>query len=286
MHTKSILGLVSMLAMVAACSGSTPTGIDPPAGSTGPVGSVGAPGSGGEQGPAGDSGTPGPIACGDSLIPQDVWHTACNVRPSDSSGVASVCSAGIVECRLTATTTDGGTEVVPSVMCWDTVKDAAAGMPTNTSGLCYVDSSCTGTPDNTVGDGTKVTLIRPALTYLSDWQDSQSDSGVVTYKKGLCENAVEHCLGTTGGEGSLVLQTVASDAGTVSVQVSCDGFGRPVANASTLNGEGVVLADFVADPKESLMGAECADSTGTVRLWACSVDANNTASVTCSGPTQ
>src|SRR5579885_2497577 len=90
------------------------------AGATGPQGQ---PGAAGEQGPQGQTGD---IACGDSLIAAADWHSACNATvPADPSGVAGVCFAGVEECRLT----DQDGELVPQVMCWDTVHNTAAVLP-------------------------------------------------------------------------------------------------------------------------------------------------------------
>lgn len=289
------------------------TGATGATGSSGSNGSPGAPGGAGEQGPQGADGAPGPIACGNTLIPQDVWHTPCDVV-GDPSGVYGLCMPGIVECRLT----DNDGQLIPLMMCWDTTTNCAAAVlpslasqfPNNPvaslvdapdsgvvvaqTGLCNVDSTCTGVADNTTGVGTNVALVRAALTYLSPVQTSQPDSGPPsgekTFLAGICRNAAEHCLAF-----STCCETEVSNG---QVVVPCDDLGNPEQTSVGGNREGVVLADFDLDQSQSsyvapgsfgsegLMGTECVDASGSVRLYDCSVNAAGQAVVSCSGAIQ
>lgn len=268
-------------------------------GASGAQGAQGAAGAAGEQGAAGSN---GPIACGQTLIQQADWHSACGAVASDPSGVTTSCTSGVVECRLT----DVDDELVPQVFCWDTVSNRPAMMsdaerasfpnnpalsPDGASGRCDLDTACSGNADSTAGVGQNVALVRDALTFVCPIVDSQKNlCQQNTLLPGLCRNATKHCL--AGNQVAALTQT--SDAGLSSVRVTCDGFGHPLTTEVT-GVEGVTLSDFGANNEgfftptadEQKMAYECVDSAGSVRVWACSVDATTgVASVTCSGPAQ
>ena len=303
MKQSKLFAVIGCLALIssAACSVAT-DGIDGKNGTNGTNGTDGTKGTAGEKGA---QGTDGDIACGDTLIPAAVWHTACGSAPVDPSGVVSACVGGIVECRLSDPDGPGG-ELLPLMMCWDTVGDKAAEVkasdaalfPNNptvsfddagavvaSSARCDRDTTCSGVADKTTGAGTPVALVRTALTYLSPVQSSQdTNGGAQTFLPGLCRNAVEHCLGDATT--ALRLST-DEDAGTATVRVSCDGYGQPETKWVCAGSEGVVMDDFVADPKESLMGTECVDGSSSVRVYSCVVDAvSGVASVQCAGSIQ
>lgn len=285
----AVFGCMGLISVVA-CSGVS--GLD------GKPGDPGAPGSNGQQGAAGEQGQQGQIGdmiCGDTLIKAADWHSACNtVQATDPSGVVGgVCVAGQEQCRLT----DQDGQLIPQVMCWDTTGNTAAVLPVadpkfpnnpvaaKSTNRCDMDTTCSGVADNTTGVGTQVALVRTALTYLSPVQSSQNlNGGAQTWLPGLCENAVEHCLGDTT---TAMRLSTDEDAGTATVRVSCDGYGQPETKTVCVGSEGVVMADFTADPKEGLMGTDCVDANGSVRLYDCVVDAvSGVASVQCAGAIQ
>lgn len=226
------------------------------AGAPGAQGATGASGSDGvgEVGPSGDAGPQGhigDIACGDTLITAEQWHSACNVNAGNNGGGVLVCTVGQVQCRLY----DVDGELVPRKVCYDTTNHHEAVAPGGQAGTtCNVDLDCDGAMDNTTGAGDNVTLVRQSvqaecLVSGSSWSCDRTLVG------GVCRNAKKHCLLPSGN----VCQ--AGD-----------------------NGEGVLWSDFVAAGHEADMGFECTTNPdGTVHTWECTVS-GGVASVTCSGP--
>jgi collagen triple helix repeat protein len=184
---------------------------------------------------------------------------------------------------------------------------------------CDEDLDCDGQPDLVTGVGQNIALVRAALTFecKSPIVDSQSDAGgAITFLPGICRTAQAHCVTEPTW---CDLQVVTPDGGTPVVEVGCNDLGYPITGPVSGDHEGVVLSDFGIDAfsdegypetcttsavdggadgatvttcvsnqtaMEALMGDECVDSVGTVRIWACSVNAAGVASVGCTGPTQ
>lgn len=308
---------LSLGVAVAACGGSTgPTGLDGPQGTTGPQGVTGPQGDAGPQGvagPQGDTGPQGPQGvpgdqgeqgvqgdagvslCGDVPMPQ--WHQPCGGDLVNACADAN----GEWECHLFLSSNDqsgfdsGDVTESQKIVCADATTHAVLSVGSNQTSEypanpvnATVSTTCNFTDCNgytdTTGAGTNVVLVRAALTFLSPVQDSQSpNGGAQTWLPGLCRNAAEHCLSATQCWELSIVNGV--------VQVSCDDLGHPmVTTTAGTNWEGVLPSDFgdltVPQGNESLMGTQCVDPNGSVRIYTCSVDANGVASVTCTGPIQ
>jgi hypothetical protein len=285
-------------------------------GSTGPAGEAGAPGRNGADG------AEGPIACGSAEIDPSFFHFRCGAGVAGltagyNTDGSPVCLAGTVQCQLDpnkglqevcadSNGNFGGIYVAASLASTFPVNPGPQAAGTR----CDEDLNCDGVADDTVGAGANVALVRTALTYLSPVQSSQDDAGgAQTWLPGLCRNAAEHCIGA----GTWCDTTVSNGQ----VVVSCDGFGVPETSPVSGDREGVVLGDFgisqfsngedglpygtpescstgdagtvcvsAQTADEAKMGTECVDASGTVRLWACAIDASGNASVSCSGAVQ
>lgn len=101
----------------------------------------------GVQGLQGDAGANGDLLCGDTLIPQVEWHTACDVpsHPGYDHLGNVVCQPGQVQCR--GTLSEGG-ELSLQKVCWGATAGALSESP-----RCDEDLNCDGAPDNTKGLG-------------------------------------------------------------------------------------------------------------------------------------
>jgi hypothetical protein len=311
MRTLKLLSACTLSAVLAlaACSGSNgsngsdgvngASGIKGSTGATGATGQTGSTGSTGSTGAQGDAGAPGApgadgsSGCGLMEIPPSVYGSSCG---------ATCTPAGQVAC-----------EVGPN----GSLIEACV----NSSGLyegVFVSSSSASTfPGNPVSDpvGAPVVLVRAALTYLCQPQNSQNDAGgEITFLAGLCRNASTHCLSSSDtyemsvSNGSVNLcgsggsglwtdvgfpETTSVSADLVGTQAtdffgsSFTGFDYNGAPESCVATEAGIVCTSLATADEQKMGEECTDSTGTVRLWSCQLDAaTNTVSVTCSGPAQ
>ena len=343
MRNRNLFGcltLCSVVSIVAACSGSSSPAIDGvngKVGSTGPqgpqgdAGSMGVPGSPGEAGatgPQGDTGATGNIACGSVEITPDFFGVSCGggtkTVPNKVSGLyagyypggQAVCNPGNVQCQLAPGSGALKEVCADSTGAWSGIYEPSSlatftftqnpVVPT-AGDRCDEDLDCNSIPDNTVGQGSNVSLVIAALTYPVQPQDSQSDGGPYVFRPGVCRTAQTHCVSETTWCDLQETNGV--------VEVTCDDLGSPVTGPVSSNHEGVVLSDFGIDAfddegypetctttttdagsvttcvrsqtaDEMLMGDECVDSTHTVRLWSCVVSASGVASVLCAGQVQ
>ncbi len=325
MRTMNVFGCVLALCCATACSGTPATTIQPEEiikngtpgapGSTGAPGATGKPGAPGSTGGQGTPGATGPIACGTVQIDPSVFGSSCGGGTLTTANPANglfagwypngspVCLPGTVQCQLSVgagaleeVCADANGQWSDPAIFVSSLQSATFTQNTVVGAAgtrCDEDLDCNNVADDTTGVGANVSLTKPALTYLPSFQNSQSDSGVIVFAPGVCRNATAHCI-----TADTWCETVVVAGAAV---VSCDGFGNPISGPVSGDREGVVLSDFgdlsytcsetgcalntpVGD--EALMGEECTDASGTVRVYACSADASGVVSVGCTGAAQ
>lgn len=280
-------------------------------GSKGSTGASGVPGAS-VIGPIGDSGAPGspgnPGAPGEAGVQGDVGVVSCGsveIQPADYNSACGVCPgvSGTVQCQLASPATDAGDGQQLTEVC--------ANADGQFSDVFVSASTSSMFPANPVSDpvGVNVALSRAALTFVSPVQNNEADSGNATvFLAGLCSTAQTHCesgvdyqmsvsngvVNLCGPDGSGFWtdlgfpETTGVAADLVGVQMTdfypgFTNFDYRGAPESCVETEAGVVCTSLLSSQEQLLGLECTDGSGTVRLWSCSVNAAGQAVVGCTG---
>jgi hypothetical protein len=156
------------------CNGATgpqgPEGPEGPEGPDGAAGPQGQPGNPGSNGTDGQPGEDGPIACGTDLIPADQYGQPCGIDVGE-------CEVGV---RLCVAVLDEGVLTLSSECVGQTEPVEEPEDP-----KCYLDLTCSGSPDDETGLGDNVT-----------WVDNDPSEP-------RCRNATKVCLGAANDDPGL-----------------------------------------------------------------------------------